>query len=88
MPHDCSVELSPLGYQFLTVLFENHDKVNYSFAAITALTDAMVRTKMARSTRRSLKSSSAHHRVTRGLARNSRIRRSQMTLARSHYKDG
>ncbi|KAL7280069.1 hypothetical protein ACG7TL_006484 [Trametes sanguinea] len=26
VPHDCSVELSPLGYQFLTVLFENHDK--------------------------------------------------------------
>ncbi|EIW59578.1 mitochondrial Rho GTPase [Trametes versicolor FP-101664 SS1] len=26
VPYDCSVELSPLGYQFLTVLFENHDK--------------------------------------------------------------
>ena len=26
MPHDCSVELSPLGYQFLTVVFENYDK--------------------------------------------------------------
>ena len=26
VPHDCSVELSPLGYQFLTVVFENFDK--------------------------------------------------------------
>lgn len=26
VPHDCSVELSPLGYQFLTVVFENYDK--------------------------------------------------------------
>ncbi|KAI1793289.1 mitochondrial Rho 1 [Ganoderma leucocontextum] len=26
VPHDCSVELSPLGYQFLTVIFENFDK--------------------------------------------------------------
>ncbi len=24
--YDCSVELSPLGYQFLTVIFENYDK--------------------------------------------------------------
>lgn len=26
VPHDCSVELSPLGYQFLTIVFENFDK--------------------------------------------------------------
>ncbi|KAI0770529.1 mitochondrial Rho 1 [Fomes fomentarius] len=26
VPYDCSVELSPLGYQFLTVIFENYDK--------------------------------------------------------------
>ncbi|OBZ71401.1 Mitochondrial Rho GTPase 1 [Grifola frondosa] len=26
VPHDCSVELSPLGYQFFTDIFENFDK--------------------------------------------------------------
>lgn len=27
MPYDCSVELSPKGYQFLTDIFETFDKV-------------------------------------------------------------
>jgi hypothetical protein len=27
VPHDCSVELSPLGYQFFTDIFETFDKV-------------------------------------------------------------
>jgi len=27
VPHDCSVELSPQGYQFFTDIFETFDKV-------------------------------------------------------------
>ena len=29
VPADCSVELSPLGYQFFTDIFEIYDKVIY-----------------------------------------------------------
>lgn len=32
VPHDCSVELSPLGYQFFTELFQFFDKVRGGFA--------------------------------------------------------
>jgi Ras family protein T1 len=34
VPSDCSVELSPLGYQFFTDIFEIFDKVCCDFCAI------------------------------------------------------
>jgi hypothetical protein len=42
VPYDCSVELSPLGYQFFTDLFETFDKVpsvsRYNWAAANVST--------------------------------------------------
>lgn len=34
VPYDCSVELSPLGNQFLTDIFEAYDKVRPISAAV------------------------------------------------------
>lgn len=38
MPSDCSVELSPLGYQFFTDVFHLHDKVRDASHCLMGLT--------------------------------------------------
>lgn len=35
VPHDCSVELSPMGYDFLSDLFQRHDKVRTTPCAVS-----------------------------------------------------
>jgi len=49
VPHDCSVELSPKGYQFFTDIFETFDKaILHVKLSIKALLIIVCRIKMAR----------------------------------------
>lgn len=49
VPHDCSVELSPKGYQFFTDIFETFDKVILHFKfSIKALLMIVCRIKTVR----------------------------------------
>ena len=72
VPYDCSVELSPLGNQFLTDIFESYDKVSLTIVTGSTL---MIRIKMALCHSMSSTTCSQHHLVTHGLPRDSQIRR-------------
>lgn len=49
VPHDCSVELSPKGYQFFTDIFETFDKAtSYTMFSIKASLTIVCRIKMVR----------------------------------------
>ena len=47
VPYDCSVELSPLGNQFLTDIFEAYDKASSLIVRSRFRLRAVCRTKMA-----------------------------------------
>ena len=42
VPLDCSVELSPLGYQFFTDIFEVFDKVFFALTCRSRGTDSLL----------------------------------------------
>jgi hypothetical protein len=77
VPYDCSVELSPLGNQFLTDIFEAYDKV--SPRSRNSPETSRIRTVRCRNL--SWMICFRLHLGTPGLRRDSRIRRSRMIWA-------
>jgi hypothetical protein len=90
VPYDCSVELSTLGYQFFTDIFQIFDKVCHLFSMIsTRLTFiASRRIKTEPSVPRSSKICSKPRREIRGLVKAFPIPQLQTRLEPSRSKAG